>query len=305
MKKRIGISTFEFQAKYGDKGALKIARELGVDAVDFCTSGKKFDITNPDSIYSRSDKEIVDYFTDIRNYADSLGVEIVQTHGRLRLLLPDEKRSEECLEMARKDLLAAKALGAPVTVMHGVQTNVWGQSISAEQMRRWHFERFNKVLEYAKEYGVKIASETLGDAPNFACVDFFADADEFLDVYERINAHGDNAGWFTLCIDTGHVRKAERYGTLGVGDFIRKIGAGKISCLHLHDNNGLTDQHRPPFTGSIDWEDTLNALDEVGYDGVYNIEAVYNCFLEGFELETARYAVELFRFALDKHYAKT
>ena len=38
---------------------------------------------------------------------------------------------------------------------------------------------------------------------------------------------------------------------------------GHISTLHLHDNDTLTDQHKPPMTGCIDWNDVLDALDEV------------------------------------------
>ena len=297
---RIGLSIFDFQARYGDKRAIEIAAQLGVDAVDFSTAGRNYDITNPDSLYSRSDEELCEYLSDVRAYAEKLGVQIASTHGRLRLTLLDDEKDRLCMEMARKDLLAAKALGASVTVMHGVQTNVLGPNVSAEYMRDLHFRKFNEVLGFAKKYGVKLASETLGDAPNFGCVDFFADPDEFLAMYERICADGDNADWFGFCIDTGHIRKAERYGTPGVAEFIRRVGKGRILCLHLHDNYGMSDQHLPPLTGSIDWNSVFSALDEVGYDGIYNMEAVFNCFKEGFEMQTAKFAVDLLRFALER-----
>ena len=94
------------------------------------------------------------------------------------------------------------------------------------------------------------------------------------------------------------MHKATRFGQPSVADVIRIMGSG-ISCLHLHDNNTLKDQHKPPFTGSIDWGEVLNALDEVGYSGVYNLEVNLPCFAKGFDTETARFSVALTRHVLD------
>lgn len=299
MKKKIGISLFNFQSTYGDKRALEIAKEIGADAVDLMTDHQS--ISKSYSVYCKSDDEITEYYSALGRYAEELGIEISQTHGRLRICKNDPELDKICLEDARRDLLAAKALGAPVVVMHGVATGAMGPDTPPEVMRELNYEIFGKILVYAKQYGVKVATESLGDSPLYNCRDFFGSAKEFKDTFDRICADGDNADYFTICIDTGHVHKATRFGQPSVADVIRIMGSG-ISCLHLHDNNTLKDQHKPPFTGSIDWVEVLNALDEVGYSGVYNLEVNLPCFAKGFETETARFSVALMRHVLDARY---
>ena len=83
-------------------------------------------------------------------------------------------------------------------------------------------------------------------------------------------------------------------------DFIRGMG-NNVKCLHLNDNNTLTDQHKIPFTGTIDWDDVFSALSEIGYDGVYNMELNLRHFGSGFEIETAEFAIKVLRHYLSKH----
>ena len=301
MKKKIGISLFNLQSLYGDRRALEIAKEIGADAVDFTTDHQS--VSKENSIYTKGDAEITEYYSALGQYANELGIEISQTHGRLRICKNDPELDKICLEDARRDLLAAKALGSPIVVMHGVATGAMGPETPPEVMRELNYEIFNKILVYAKEYGVKIATESLGDSPTYNCRDFFGSAKEFKDTFDRICADGNNAEYFTICIDTGHVHKATRFDQPKVGDVIRMMGKG-ISCLHLHDNDTLKDQHKPPFTGSIDWNDVFDALDEVGYDGVYNLEVNLPCFGKGFEIETASFSVKLMRHALTKRYGE-
>ena len=296
MKRKIGISLYNLQRLYGDKRAIEIAKEIGADAVDFMTDAQS--VSKPDSVYAKSDEKIINYYTELGNFARELGIEISQTHGRLRICKNDPELDKICLEDARRDLLAAKALGAPVVVMHGVATGAMGPETPPETMRELNYKLFTELIGYARRYGVRIATESLGDSPKYGCLDFFGNATEFKNTFDRICADGDNAEYFTICIDTGHVHKATRFGQPSVGDVIRTMGKG-ISCLHLHDNNTLKDQHKPPLTGSIDWNDALSALDEVGYEGVYNLEVELTCFGKGFEIETARFAIALMRHTLE------
>ena len=301
MKKKIGISLFNLQRLYGDRRALEIASEIGADAVDVNLDPNSISVEG--SVYTKSDEEIVEYFTELGNYARELGLIVSQTHGRLRICKNDPALDPICLEDARRDLLATKALGAPYCIMHGVATGAMGPETPAEVMREMNYQLFGKILLWAKEYGVKIATESLGDSPAYKCLDFFGNAVEFKTTFDRICADGDNGEYFTICIDTGHVHKASRFGQPKVGDVIRMMGKG-ISCLHLHDNDSFKDQHKPPFTGSIDWNDVLSALDEVGYDGIYNLEINLPCFGKGFEIETAEFAVKLMRHALKTRYGE-
>ena len=293
--KKIGICTYCFQPIYGEKGSIDVAHKLGVEYVDFFTN--PYYVSNPDSIYSKTDDEIIEHFSDIRRYAEQYGISFYQTHGRMRIFLNEPELNRLCLENARRDLLAARALGAKVCVMHGVTTSTMGVAASPKVMRESSFNTFLKILEWAREYDVKIASETFGFTDACDHLEFFADAKEFKDIYDRIVAVEDFSKYFSICVDTGHSNTAVRYGNPTPADVIRMFGKG-VSCLHLHDNDGLHDQHLPLYSGTIDWNDVFDALDSVGFDGVYNLEVNFKRYGRGFEIEAADFAVKLLRFAL-------
>lgn len=297
MERRIGISIGAFQKKHGDAEALRIARRLGADAVDFSTSDKRrYDSRVSGSRYDKSDGELFEYYSSLRRVAESEGLWISQTHGRMRMYTLDETDNRGHLENARRDLLVAAALGAPVCVMHGVTTGSMGKDAAPEQMRELNRRAFCDVLRYAKEYGVKVATETFGDALDGEVCDFFGQWDEFLRAYREIKEASSESAYFGICMDTGHTNKAHRFGHPLPADAIRALSADDLLCLHLNDNDGMTDQHKAPLTGNIDWTAVLDALDEIGYAGVYNMELALTRFGPDFLEETASFAIKLLRY---------
>ena len=46
-----------------------------------------------------------------------------------------------------------------------------------------------------------------------------------------------------------------------------------LMALHIHDNDGLTDQHTAPFIGSLDYDSLMRGLIESGYDGYFTLES--------------------------------
>lgn len=300
--KKVGFSIGPLQRKYGDEEAIRFAKSIGADAVDFDTCHPHYDYRKPDSIFHKSDDEIISYFTGIKSLADSIGLEISQTHGRIEGFTADSEWNDAMVKNARLDCLAAKALGAPVCVMHSVTTIKMGPECPSKTMHDLNFEMFCKYLDFARQYGIKIATETFGDAPSKGCCDFFGNINEFMKSYNRVAAHGDNADYFVMCADTGHSNKATRFNNNpSPADVIRIMGS-KTEVLHLNDNDTLTDQHKTPLTGCIDWNDVFDALDEIGYSGVYNMELNLGHFGKGFEKQTAEFAVKVMRHFLDTRY---
>ncbi len=306
MKRKVSFSIGRLQVLYGDERALEIAKEIGADAVDFNLCGKRWDYQNPESIYSKSDDEIIAYYTKLREKAENLGIEIAQTHGRIEGFKNIPEEDEALIKNARIDCLVTKTLGAPVCVMHGVTTIFLGPDADPELYRDLNFTMFNRIIPFAKQYGIKIATETFGDAKGggeggYHCCDFFGNAKEFIDTYNRICAEGDNADYFTVCVDTGHSNKATRFDNPSAADVIRMNGKN-ISVLHLNDNDTITDQHKAPMTGCIDWNDVFDALDEVGYNGIYNMELQLAHFGKGFEIETAEFGIKVLKHMLKTRY---
>ena len=301
MKRIVSLSIGNLQNAYGDYEALNIAARIGAEVVDFDTCSSRWDYRNPDSVFSKSDDEIIEYFTALRRHADSLGVRVGQTHGRLKGFVNDPAEDNALIANARLDCLAASILGAPIVVVHSVTTIHMGPDADPRLMHDLNFDMFNRIIPFAKQYGVKIASETFGDATGLGCVDFFGDIREFLISYNRVCAAGDNAKYMCVCVDTGHSNKAMLFGNPSSADVIRMLGS-HVAALHLNDNDGLTDQHKPPMTGTLDWNDILSALDEIGYSGTYNMELNLKHFGENFMCETAEFSVRLLKHLLASRY---
>ncbi len=75
-----------------------------------------------------------------------------------------------------------------------------------------------------------------------------------------------------------------------------------MTVLHLNDNDTLTDQHKMPFSETIDRNGTFDALDEIGYDGVYNMEVALGFYGKERMEETAAFAIRVLRNYLSKRY---
>ena len=230
----------------------------------------------------------------MRKVSEELGIKICQTHGRLQGFKDIKEEDEDLIRDARLDCLATSALGAPVCVMHSVTTIYLGPDTNPEKMRQLNFDMFTRILPFAKEYQITLASETFGDAVRFDCCDFFGQINEFIMSYNRVCAVEDFSKYFKICVDTGHSNKAMRFGNPKPGDVIRMLG-GNIVVLHLNDNDTFTDQHKTPMTGTIDWNDVFNALDEIGYHGYYNMELELRHFGKDFEIEEAEFSVRVMK----------
>ena len=68
---KVGLSTGFLQRKYGDREALRIAKEAGADAVDFSLDGVH-SCDKESSVYSRAEEEIIAYFSDLKEFAKEL-----------------------------------------------------------------------------------------------------------------------------------------------------------------------------------------------------------------------------------------
>ncbi len=305
---KIGLSIISLQEKYGDREALRIAKEAGFDAVDFGLENfaGRYDYRVQGSVYAKPRDEIVEYFRDLKRYADSLGLEISQTHGRGCGFSAIKEEDEAFLINAELDCLVTAILGAPVCVIHAVTTSKLPEA-EPQFMRDLNYEMFTKILPFAKKYGIKIATETFGDVHGGERIDFFGDMTEFIDSYERVCADGDNRDYFTICLDTGHTNKATKFQpNPQVPEAVRVLGE-RITVLHLNDNDSVYDQHLLPFVNAygldktINWKDTIAALREVGYDGVFNMELFLPRYGYDVMPEFCRFAAAVLRNVLNNY----
>ncbi|MDH3675082.1 MAG: TIM barrel protein, partial [Anaerolineae bacterium] len=78
-----------------------------------------------------------------------------------------------------------------------------------------------------------------------------------------------------LCCDSGHAN-------IG-GDRMDRLEPLKdrLLAVHLHDNDGASDQHNLPFDGTIDWSRLARLIAESSYAKCVNLEVkIHNTGIE-------------------------
>ncbi|MBQ4087623.1 MAG: sugar phosphate isomerase/epimerase [Clostridia bacterium] len=136
-------------------------------------------------------------------------------------------------------------------------------------------EMYLELLPFAKECGVKIATENMWNwdrekdqAAFAACM-----------TPESFNAHLDvvNDDFFVACLDIGH---AEMRGTnTNAVEMIHALG-NRLQALHIHDIDGHHDNHQIPFSMNVDFDKVVKALKDIGYNGYFTLES--SNFLAGY-----------------------
>lgn len=135
-------------------------------------------------------------------------------------------------------------------------------------------ERIKRLLSYCEKMKVPFAIENIDDPALFKTI------------FEKIDHP-----YLKICYDSGHnnyVDKETDYLTLY---------RDKIVCLHLHDNNGIDDEHTLNRFGTINWDEIARKLallpNKVSIDYEMLMYNNHNVPMQECLNETYKQAVEL------------
>jgi len=239
-----------------EERAIELIAKAGFDAWDF----SMFEMAR----YDYKTKTVIDSDHPLRNgdyvaFAKKLkkvgldnGIVCNQSHAPFPVKCPEVrdmlKRAIECTALA----------GGEICIIHPDNKK------SAEENAEMYFE----LLPFAKDHGVKIATENMwnwdkekGEATPAAC----SHHDDFLAHIKAVNDP-----YLVACLDIGH---AEMKGldTTSV-QMIHTLG-NSLQALHLHDNDKWHDNHAIPFSMDIDFVPIVKALKDINYGGYFTLEA--------------------------------
>jgi len=217
------------------------------------------DINFSASIYEGEEKIDVTLPTDgwkenvraIGREAGKRGMRIRQSHLPFyEYWNPGLEKAEFMLEMVRRALEASAMLGVEWAVLHP------SRFPDAQEAERATREYLDPLMEEAERLGVGIAVENMTRKGTYG-----SDA---ATLCRLVDGFGPRAG---ICWDTGHANLSG----ISQAESLRAVG-DRLKCLHVHDNFGKGDDHRPPFMGTVDWREVMRALREIGYRGDLNFE---------------------------------
>lgn len=265
----IGCNSLSFATKRTDEDALAMLAKAGFNSVDYNLN--KYGVRDPISpFWTLSEEEHTEYARKLKAVADDVGIMIGQVHSPYPTHFPDNGKKMQVLEIQKRSIQIAGALGSPYIVVH---PNVPPEAITASQVEKAvedNFLYYKELFDDLKRYGVKLGIENMFNwdwdkdiplptvASTAECMAYMVDT--------LNNMCGEKL--FVACLDVGHAMLTGGGDPAGMVDVL----GSRLELLHIHDNDGKRDRHYIPFSGVIDWEGFAKSLVRNGYKGVLSLE---------------------------------
>lgn len=198
----------------------------------------------------------VDY-EGTRRLADKYGVELwsfhLQFYPEMNIADPSVEARERAIGRLFDQIGRASDAGIRRMVIHPCS----GPIADSERSERMKIskESLCRLADRAESCGAVLAVE---DLPRTNLGHNSAEMLELLSADERLR----------VCFDTNHLVNEAGH------DFVRALGK-KIITLHVSDYDFVDEKHWLPGEGKVDWDALVNALVEVGYDGVWMYEVEF------------------------------
>lgn len=256
---KISTQTGSFMKHFSDREIVDILKDAGFDAIDYSF----FDVQrcNPDV----SDSEYKQRFTELRKYAEDKGLYFNQSHAPHPSSLADEVFTKRRFSELITALKNSSYLGVRNIIIHPLQHLRYYTNENIETLYQMNLEFYARLIPYCEEYGITVCTENMwqcyGDS-NKIWDSTCSKAEEFVRYVDGIGSK-----YVKACVDIGH--------TVLVGEnpvkMIKMLG-NRVAALHVHDNDGIRDEHTVPFHGIVKWNEVAKALKDIGYSGEITLE---------------------------------
>ena len=206
----------------------------------------------------------------LQNLADELGMKFVQAHSQGgNPLSDDEDHVDFLLKATIRSIEICEMLGIKNTVAHGG----FAEGLSKEEWFVKNKVFYEKLIPTMERCGVNVLCEnsTKSNMHDMYFINTGKDMREFIEFVGHPMIHG--------CWDTGHANCEG-----GQYDEIMAVG-DELYAIHYNDNHGERDDHLAPFFGTLNHDEVMNALIDVGFNGYFTLECgttlnVYNKWTE-------------------------
>lgn len=214
-----------------------------------------------------SDKEWKQQVEDAGNAAADCGFKFVQAHAPGYNPMGEVPDHAACMRAMRRSVEACGMLGISATVVHTSFSMKHPYPDGKDEYFAYNREFLRGMLEEAEKYGVYVCAEN-SSAGNMGTRYFPRTPEELNEFVDFVNHP-----LLKVCWDTGH---SVMEGNFDQYDILQKLGSN-LKAIHVHDNNGLSDQHIAPYCGRLDLDQFVKGLIDSGYSGYFTYEA--DCFL--------------------------
>jgi sugar phosphate isomerase/epimerase len=202
---------------------------------------------NTTRLYSRED------IRQIKTWLENLGLKLLDLHAPHGIesgwgsKIEEERLASVQLILNRIDMTAKLAGGAIVLHLPQKPSNPRDVDAFQTSLRR----SLDQLESHSTPVSIKIALKNMEN-------DNFEDLKQLLSAYDP--------EFLGLCYDSGH----GNIGTSGLDNLERL--RDRLVPIHIHDNNGIQDQHALPFSGTVDWERLSQIIATSSYAGCVSLE---------------------------------
>lgn len=298
----IGTIT-DFAVKhFGMEKGLEIIAGAGFNSLDF----SMFDYSLDEAPFNLSDEEFEKYFKDISKIVSKNGLIVGQTHTPFPTYVEDEAKDDKILKKQIKSIYATSLLGSKYAIIHPAMPKKRKYDRYKEETKRINMERYLHLYEYLEKYDVYCCIENMFSRDSYTgliCPTTCSTAEEMVDYIDTLNSLT-NSNRYCACLDIGHsnLLHYNGYETVNAVDMIHILG-DRLKALHVQDTDEINDLHMPPGFGNIDFDDVASALKEIGFNGVFSLEADSLCYKLGKECvnESERLMYSISKRLVDAH----
>lgn len=263
----LSTTTSSLFATFGEEDGIKIAKEVGFDALDLNLA------------YSARETYLHEGFEKdaerLRSLSERYGIPFNQAHAPYPTMkfkdphaqIADEDYNKKTRVLIERAIRFAGIIGAERIVVHPVDF-LWRPDQKAQNIAI--YESFAPIAE---EAGVKIALENMwGYRPGTRHIvpNVCSTGDELGEYYDALDPER-----FCVCLDLGHSELVNETAEHAV----KALGHERLHALHVHDNGSILDEHTIPYFGVMDWEKITRALADIGYEGDFTFEVNGNTFI--------------------------
>ena len=243
-------------------GCFKHLYDCGFEAIDYNMDhflpGGLILKGEPNNFWDKSLDELYEYFAPTKKAVEDSGLVFSQIHSSFpNYIEGNDKINDYMITVTEKSLAVSAFLGSPALVVHPYFC------MEYHKEHQINLAMYRKLIPAAKKYGVTVCLEN-----------GYADIADHIGIIDTLNAEGGEK-CFGYCLDIGH---ANNGGGL-FRKYIQMLG-DRLTCLHIHDNDGANDSHMIPYTQTrgynikrTDYDGMLEGLRDIGYKGNLSFEA--------------------------------
>lgn len=268
----IGTQTDFPIGTFGISDGLKLIADSGFDALDYSLFIYRWD----EEPFSLKGADYDRYFERVLGEVKKNGLFVNQTHSPFPTYRGNAANDAENREIQARTIRATALLESKYVVIHPAMEKRRKFGEFREEMKKTNIDMYSYLADYLKEYDVYCCIENMfshDSQTDRICPTACTTAEEMCDYIDTLNdiTHSDR---FVACLDIGHANliRFDGYEKVNPVDMIYTLG-DRLKTLHVHDNYGVHDDHMAPRCGNIDWKSVMEALRDIGYSGVFNLEA--------------------------------